>query len=1032
MKHALTILLFCLGISVFGQDTIQPAKQFTIANKTHTNRDFLNRSQVDNSGNLILVGRTENDFTYNDLAVIKLDPNLNVLWQKHLSFDTTYSFDRIVQLLIDENDNVLLVAKSIYAKWAETLFMVKLDSNGNQLWELEFSELETSANGVHPEWILANFNSSGNIDLGYLELGLGSPSDFVSYEITPNGEIINKNRYPDLLDGGAEPTVGFIYGGGDYYAITREYIEEAPNNEYNLIRVSKEGVTRSIISFFTEDQLDYIIRSDNQELIFQENGTLVWFLAYNFSWTNGQQRGYSAHVLSTTGELINQVPFDDTKDKFPIGIQQDNSGNLMVISNDRDRGTEDPLHITLKKYSPGGNLLLDSFHNQNIYGYTSFFPDGKVSVFTEFGQIIVFDQEFNFIEQIQLHPVDALAYNPTNIHFIGNSGYLTGTLLNSMYVGSDFYGQMDFSVKKLEQSTETIEYVYSGLGTSKTWINWVRKQSNGQYLVHITDKLGPDNPSLGGSRSAEYSSNYYFDSELNQVDVQPGVNRVDWVKPSTNGFSSFLLDDFRYQYSLDEETRTFTLRKDGIEQWSRVWEDNFGSFYDLVVNSAGDLVFRVGELNGRNNKVVVLSLTGEFNSIQYNGTLNFLRVLDNNWIFTHTNRKFLIYSRDLELISEKESYQSESYTNQNYSPSIQMGNRVLVSRSSVLATNYDLHDTRVYDQYGNLEKILVMQGGLRPRYSFLDDDDLVVLTDDGNQLEHGFSWSVAVLNKFENFIGGTLPDYDLEDFDGDGVVNALDYCEDTPAGNPVDEKGCNLYSVSDQNFAIQTTGESCLDRNDGSITVVAIEDLDYSVTLSRDGSTIDSKEFVGQISFSDLPGGIYQLCFKVDQIAEFERCFELDIEKIEALYVESELADNKQSIELNLNGADHYIIQVNDKEFSTSESRIRLDLEDPYSEITVKTDKSCQGVFEKVVISNAKKVAYPNPTQGVFRVNVGENSADLIPYTLYSTAGVIVKQGDLRKEYGQLSLDIADLANGHYYFVIEENQIKTPFSILKR
>ncbi|RTE52256.1 T9SS C-terminal target domain-containing protein [Arenibacter aquaticus] len=644
--------------------------------------------------------------------------------------------------------------------------------------------------------------------------------------------------------------------------------------------------------------------------------------------------------------------------------------------------------------------------------------------------MLVFDYDLNLQEEISFNTVNGLGYNPTNMHFINGHSFMTGTVIASMYEGSDFYGELNFNVKKVSQSTEVKDYIFSGEGTSKTWINWVKKNEHNQYVVHITDKLGPDNLFIGGSRSSEYSSNYYFDSELNQTDVVEDVTRVQWVNPSSVETDPFDLDGFNYHYLFDYDSKTFSLTKNGNVVWNKTWEDNKTHFYDFNVNSEGNLVFRGSFNYGHSHFIGTISLEGAITTINYEGTIHFFKVLENDWIFTHTDRSIVVFSPELEIISKKYSYEFESYINPNLYPSLQIGNRVLVSAR--LYENSEKTATRVYDQYGNLEKTLYIEGNLRPRYAFLENNDLIILTDDGAHVEHGFSWSVAVLNKFENFVGGNLPNNDLGDLDGDGVINVRDRCENTPLGNPVNDNGCNLFNIGDQNFTIQTVGESCFEKADGKINITTDQSLNYNAILYKEGVELENIEFTDQISFQKLAGGDYQLCLTVTEVSEFEKCFELNVQAVEQLFVESKVSMDSNSLTLELKGSNKYTVQINDKLYNTSKSSITLPLEEPFNSIKVSTEKNCQGLYEEQIISSLKSNVYPNPSLGIFNIYLGLNITQKIPYEIFTSNGVLIKNGEIMPRYGNLVVDISELSQGQYYYIIEIENNKVPYTLIKK
>ncbi len=71
----------------------------------------------------------------------------------------------------------------------------------------------------------------------------------------------------------------------------------------------------------------------------------------------------------------------------------------------------------------------------------------------------------------------------------------------------------------------------------------------------------------------------------------------------------------------------------------------------------------------------------------------------------------------------------------------------------------------------------------------------------------------------ENFV-------DDNDVDGDGVLNDIDVCPNTPKGTIVDETGC--FYMPSNNFNIEVISETCIDKNNGEINISA--NLPYTYT----------------------------------------------------------------------------------------------------------------------------------------------------------------------------------------------------------
>lgn len=1032
MKGAITVIiiyLFC--IPLYAQDTIFPSKQTTIGNKTHTSRDVLNDVLWDTEQNLYLIGNTENDFTYNDIKIIKLNPNLDVVWEKSISFETEASFDRVLSSYINKQDELIIVCKSAFNKFSETPIVVKIDKNGNLLWQLAFENL-SEPKGMFTGRFFSTMDVNEDLIIGFKQNSGNQEDPFVLYTVSPSGQIIDKKPIYELLGNEKFPIAPISSDGTFHYTVIKDYNQNNdPRESYGLIRFNHKETTVQNIEL---DEFRRAVLSENSEILFDNQNLPIWIDYPNRSMNGVVFTGFMVHYFDSSGAVTNYIKSDSDIRRYVLGRGFDTDNNLIVISESVSQESLETLGLLMEKYSPKGELIDQVLHSESVSGYQTLIKDNQIIVQLEDKSLNVYNTDFGFIRNIILDTEGAINYIPLHIHNRGDETFIAAQKEASIYEGSDFLGQRDFNVKKISQSVEIKNYTFSGNGTSKTWINWIRNNGNNEYLIHITDKLGPDNLNIGGSRSKEYNYNYYYDSDLNQQKVSENVSRVNWKDSSGGRIRTFDLEGSQYEYSYNDQDKSFTLSKDGSQLWVRNWGVSTESVNnDFHVNSKGDLYFKGSRNYGHSMDLVKLSLDGTFSHIPYpSGPIQVIEVLENDWIFTHTDNAILIFSPDLILISEKETYNNITYENPNYTPSFQIGTRVLFSRGTILSTGYDMHEMHIYDQYGNLENIYNFHGNLRERYAFLDGNDLVILSDEGFQIDHGFSWSVAVISKYENFVGNVLKDNNLEDSDGDGIPNFYDYCENTPLGNPVNEYGCNLFNIDNLNFAIKTVGETCFDKKDGQITITANQELNYTAILTNNANEVFNESFNNGISFDKLSGGNYKLCITVGEISEFERCFEIFVKPVQQLYVESKISKKNNSVTLNLHGSDGYTVQINDETFTTSSTSIDIPLKDPFSTLIVKTDRECQGIFEKNIILSSKSSAYPNPTaDGVFKLYLGDNISQPITYQIFSQEGRLMKEGEAIPEYGTIQANIRNLSNGQYFCVINLNGSKVPYRIIK-
>jgi len=279
---------------------------------------------------------------------------------------------------------------------------------------------------------------------------------------------------------------------------------------------------------------------------------------------------------------------------------------------------------------------------------------------------------------------------------------------------------------------------------------------------------------------------------------------------------------------------------------------------------------------------------------------------------------------------------------------------------------------------------------------------------------------------------GTAGPVDPNDSDGDGVLNAQDQCPNTPPNATVDTNGCEIFSLPADNFRVLSKGESCKDSNNGSITISATANNNYTATISGNGANTSSN-FTNGASFDDLEGGMYTICITVQGQAGYENCFDIIVVEPEDLSVSAKTDLTAKSVTLNLAGGSLYTININDEVFTTSESEITLPLKSEATKLMVKTDKECQGVYEEIIELSAKTIVYPNPiSSGVITVQLSRPSQENIELQLNTFDGRTILQKTGPPGTKTVTLDADALQSGIYVLTINNNGTKETYKIIKR
>ncbi len=287
----------------------------------------------------------------------------------------------------------------------------------------------------------------------------------------------------------------------------------------------------------------------------------------------------------------------------------------------------------------------------------------------------------------------------------------------------------------------------------------------------------------------------------------------------------------------------------------------------------------------------------------------------------------------------------------------------------------------------------------------------------------------------EDFDQDGIGDLCDPDIDGDGVQNEQDLCPDTPVGSTVDTDGCAIFALGSDNFALQTTGLSCIGENDGSIAITAQNTaLSYQVTLSSGSGEIGQQGFTETASFTNLTTGNYTACITVVGEAGYEQCYDLVISQPAALGVASKVDNISNRLSLNLSGGQRYFIEVNDRLFTTTEELFELDLISPVNTVKVSTDKACQGVYKETVVISEDLLFFPNPLDSDWLhivPGVQFDSSAPLRIRIYSQAGSLVFGKTMAASNGEIQLNLNSIRNGVYIVEVSDERTRKVFKLVK-
>ena len=270
------------------------------------------------------------------------------------------------------------------------------------------------------------------------------------------------------------------------------------------------------------------------------------------------------------------------------------------------------------------------------------------------------------------------------------------------------------------------------------------------------------------------------------------------------------------------------------------------------------------------------------------------------------------------------------------------------------------------------------------------------------------------------------PIIDPKDLDSDGVPNEDDLCADTPLGAIVDVDGCEVFSLPTDNFLLQIESETCRSSNDGSFTLTAIEDLDYTITVSGNGVSIQ-ESFTTSFTAEDLEAGTYEVCVTVANQPDYEQCFNVVITEPEDLSVLSRVSTTGR-VSVELSGSSTYYVTLNGTTTQTTDDTISLDLIPGENSLVIKGDSDCQGIYEESIFFGDNAFVYPNPVGNTLNVYLGSGQTEKSVY-LYSILGELVYTSSTNNN--SLTIDTSSLRSGVYLLNIASSKENKSLKIVK-
>ncbi|MBK9448192.1 MAG: T9SS type A sorting domain-containing protein [Bacteroidetes bacterium] len=249
--------------------------------------------------------------TYQPNNIMKLDESGALVW--------SYVIDSgSLQMLfsLTETEDHGIVAFGNFADYSST-YVVKLDENGNKLWEKAYS---TTAGGLTAQWACPAHGDGGFL-FGGGECGL----KFYATRCDANGSVMWTREYQWLAGqfGGYLDCMVQAADGG-YFATFNNYV--APDLDWGLIKIDGSG------AFEWAKVSDDVVYNNvvKATVATTTGGVAVLGVSYNTQLPNGAQQNMTLTTFDSAGNRLSHHVYDYPESIQPEGIIQTSDGGFIL------------------------------------------------------------------------------------------------------------------------------------------------------------------------------------------------------------------------------------------------------------------------------------------------------------------------------------------------------------------------------------------------------------------------------------------------------------------------------------------------------------------------------------------------------------------------------------------------------------------------------------------------------------------------------------------------------------------------------
>ncbi|MBF0651077.1 leucine-rich repeat protein [Dysgonomonas sp. GY75] len=187
-----------------------------------------------------------------------------------------------------------------------------------------------------------------------------------------------------------------------------------------------------------------------------------------------------------------------------------------------------------------------------------------------------------------------------------------------------------------------------------------------------------------------------------------------------------------------------------------------------------------------------------------------------------------------------------------------------------------------------------------------------------------------------------------------------------------------------QNYQVKTTNCTCRGTDDGAIDISFNKSLNYTVKVTGNNySKTDTA--TSNYHLSGLAAGTYTVAITISGLTGYQQDFTVVVSQPESLNVlKADVATG--TAQYVMSGGETYHITVNGITRTTRSNTVEIPLQNGENRISIRTEKSCQGVYEETVFFNGQITLFPNPADVQVTISIpGED--EQVTVEIFSMSG---------------------------------------------